>query len=120
MFNDPAAITAMVSVISLLIIAAGGAYWLGRLSNRVDRLEEKFDQLDAKVDRLDAKVDRQFIELRAEIHQLDAKFDRQFSELRSELLEEMRRGNQQLLLTLVNHRHDTDGYPVFRMPVAAE
>ena len=98
MITDPAVITAIVSVISLLIIAAGGAYWLGRLSNRVDRLEEKFDQLDAKVDRLDAKVDH----------------------LRSELLEEMRRGNQQLLLTLANHRHDEDGYPVFRMPVAAE
>ena len=100
--EDPAVITAIVSVISLLIVAAGGAYWLGRLSNRVDRLEEKVDQLDSKVDRLDAKVDRQF------------------SELRSELLEEMRRGNQQLLLTLANHRHDADGYPVFRMPVAAE
>ena len=98
MITEPAVITAIVSVISLLIIAAGGAYWLGRLSNRVDRLEEKFDQLDAKVDRLDSKVDH----------------------LRSELLEEMRRGNQQLLLTLVNHRHDEDGYPVFRMPVAAE
>ena len=91
MITEPAVITAIVSVISLLIIAAGGAYWLGRLSNRVDRLEEKVDQLDGKVD-----------------------------QLRSELLEEMRRSNQQLLLTLVNHRHDTDGYPVFRMPVAAE
>ena len=111
--ENPAIITAIVSIISLLIIAAGGAYWLGRLSNRVDRLEEKVDQLDAK-------VDRQFIELRnefrEEIRQLDAKFDRRFNEL----AEEMRRGNQQLLLALANHRHDDDGYPVFRMPVAAE
>ena len=113
MITDPAVITAIVSVISLLIIAAGGAYWLGRLSNRVDRLEEKVDQMDAK-------VDRQFNELRAEIHQLDAKFDRRIDDLRSELLEEMRRGNQQLLLALANHRHDADGYPLFRMPVAAE
>ena len=88
---DAAVITAIVGIISLLVVAAGGAYWLGRLSNRVDRLEEKVDQLDAKVDRL-----------------------------RSELLEEMRRGNQQLLLTLANHRHDADGDPVFRVPVAAE
>lgn len=92
---DAAVITAIVGIISLLIVAAGGAYWLGRLSNRVD-------QLDVKVDRLDAK------------------FDRQFSDLRNELLDEMRRGNQQLLLTLANHRHDTDGDPVFRIPVAAE
>ena len=91
MITEPAVITAIVSVISLLIVAAGGAYWLGRLSNRVDRLEEKVDQLDGKVD-----------------------------QLRSELLEEMRRGNQQLLLALANHRHDADGHPVFRMPVAAE
>ena len=88
---DAAVITAIVGIISLLIVAAGGAYWLGRLSNRVD-------QLDVKVDRLDAKVDR----------------------LHNELLDEMRRGNQQLLLTLANHRHDADGDPVFRIPVAAE
>ena len=88
---DAAVITAIVGIISLLLVAAGGAYWLGRLSNRVDRLEEKVDQLDAKVDRL-----------------------------RSELLEEMRRGNQQLLFALANHRHDADGEPVFRVPVASE
>ena len=81
---DAAVITAIVGIISLLIVAAGGAYWLGRLSNRVD-------QLDVKVDRL-----------------------------HNELLDEMRRGNQQLLLTLANHRHDADGDPVFRIPVAAE
>ena len=118
--ENPAVITAIVSVISLLIIAAGGAYWLGRLSNRVDRLEEKVDQLDAKVDRLDAKVDRRVDELRAEIHQLDAKFDRRLDELRSELIAEMRRGNQQLLLALVNHQHAADGETIFRVPVAAE
>ena len=106
---DAAVITAIVGIISLLIVAAGGAYWLGRLSNRVDQLDAKFAQLDVKVDRLDAKID-----------QMDAKFDRQFNELRTELLEEMRRGNQQLLLTLANHRHDADGDPVFRIPVAAE
>ena len=110
---DAAVITAIVGIISLLLVAAGGAYWLGRLSNRVD-------QLDVKVDRLDAKVDRQFIALREEMRQLDAKFDRRFDELRSELLEEMRRGNQQLLFALANHRHDADGEPVFRVPVAAE
>ena len=129
--ENPAVITAIVSVISLLIIAAGGAYWLGRLSNRVDRLEEKVDQLDAKVDRLDAKVDRQFSELRSEmreemrlvnqrVDQLDAKFDRRFDDLRSELIAEMRRGNQQLLLALVNHQHAADGETIFRVPVAAE
>ena len=117
---DASVLTAIVSVLSLLIVAVGGAYWLGRLSNRVDRLEERVEQLDGKVDRLDAKFDQQFIELREEMHQLDAKFDRRFNELRNELLEEMRRGNQQLLLTLANHRHDADGDPVFRVPVAAE
>ena len=98
---EAAVITAIVGIISLLLVAAGGAYWLGRLSNRVD-------QLDVKVDRL-----------AAEISQLDAKFDRRFNELRNELLEEMRRGNQQLLFALANHRHDVDGEPVFRVPVAA-
>ena len=95
---DAAVITAIVGIISLLLVAAGGAYWLGRLSNRVDQLDVKVDQLDVKVDQLDAKVDR----------------------LRSEMLEEMRRGNQQLLYALANHRHDADGEPVFRVPVAVE
>ena len=35
------------------------------------------------------------------------------------LLEEMRRGNRQLLQAL-NHTHDTEGEPAFRLPVAAE
>ena len=117
---DATVITAIVGILSLLIVAIGGAYWLGRLSNRVGRLEEKVDQLDAKVDRLDAKVDRRVDELSAEIHQLDTKFDRRIDELRSELLAEMRRGNQQLLLALTNHQHATDGETIFRVPVAAE
>lgn len=128
---DATVITAIVGILSLLIVAIGGAYWLGRLSNRVDRLEEKVDQLDAKVDRqfielraeihhLDAKVDRRVDELREEIRQLDAKFDRRIDELRSELLAEMRRGNQQLLLALTNHQHAADGETIFRVPVAAE
>ena len=95
---DTAVITAIVGIISLLLVAAGGAYWLGRLSNRVGQLDVKVDRLAAEIGQLDAKVDR----------------------LRSELLEEMRRGNQQLLFALANHRHDADGEPVFRVPVAAE
>jgi hypothetical protein len=39
---------------------------------------------------------------------------------RVELLEEMRRGNQQLLIALANHGHDDGGQPVFRVPVGAE
>ena len=95
---DASVLTAIVSVLSLLIVAVGGAYWLGRLSNRVDRLDVKVDRLAAEVGQLDAKVDR----------------------LRSEMLDEMRRGNQHLLFALANHRHDADGEPVFRVPVAAE
>jgi len=38
----------------------------------------------------------------------------------TELLEEMRRGNQQLLIALANHGHDDGGQPVFRVPVGAE
>ena len=128
---DATVITAIVGILSLLIVAIGGAYWLGRLSNRVDRLEDKVDQLESKIDQLDAKVDRQFIafrnEMREEIRlvsqrvdQLDAKFDRRFDELRNELLTEMRRGNQQLLLALANHQHAADGETLFRVPVAAE
>ena len=128
---DATVVTAIVSVLTLLVVAVGGAYWLGRLSNRVDRVEEGLGQLDAKVDRrvdelrveirrLDEKIDRRVddlrSELRAEIRQLDEKMDRRFDEV----IAEMRRGNQQLLFALANHQHDADGNTIFRVPVAAE
>ena len=88
---DPAAITAMVGIVTLLLLAAGGAYWLGKLSNRVDHLGKQVDQLSTDI-------------------------REGFRELR----EEMRRDNQQLLQALANHTHDADGLPVFRVPVSAE
>ncbi len=92
---DPAAITAMVGIVTLLLLAAGGAYWLGKLSNRVDQLGKQVDQLSTDM-------------------------REGFRELREELQEEIRRGNQQLLQALANHTHDADGLPVFRVPVSAE
>ena len=46
---DPAAITAMVGIVTLLLLAAGGAYWLGKLSNRVDQLGKQVDQLSTDI-----------------------------------------------------------------------
>ena len=37
-----------------------------------------------------------------------------------ELREEIRRGHQQVLQALVNHSHDENGHPVFRVPVSME
>ena len=37
-----------------------------------------------------------------------------------ELREEVRRGHQQVLPALVNHSHDENGSPVFRVPVSME
>ena len=113
---DPTTITAVVSVITVLALIGGGFFWLGKLSSqvgqldrRVDQMDRRIDQLDRRVDQLDKKVDQLAIDLRNEMR-----------ELRSELLEEMRRGNQQLLIALANHGHDDGGQPVFRVPVGAE
>lgn len=89
---------AAVSVISLLIMVGGGVLWLGRLSNRVDQLDKKVDRLSEEMRDLREAMQHQ----------------------RTELLEEMRRGNQQLLLALANHGHDDGGQPVFRVPVNSE
>ena len=105
----PDTITAAVSVITLLVAIGGGIFWLGKLTNRFVQLENRVGQLETRVDQLDKKVDRLAIDLREGMR-----------DLRVELLEEMRRGNQQLLIALANHGHDDGGQPVFRVPVGAE
>ena len=98
----PDTIAAAASIITLLALIAGGFFWLGKLSSQVGQLDRRVDQLDKKVDQLAT-------DLRGDM-----------GDLRTELLEEMRRGNQQLLIALANHGHDDGGQPVFRVPVGAE
>lgn len=99
---DPSVATLVINLTTLLVLIGGGVFWLGKLGNRVGQLEGRFDQLDKKVDQLPD-------ELREEMRVL-----------RAELREEIRRGNQQLLLALANHPHGTDGQPIFRVPVSPE
>lgn len=110
---DPAVLAAIVSLLTLLAVIAGGVFWLGKLSNRVGNLEKRVDQLDAKVDDVAEDLRKEMREMRNEIRE-------EMREMRSELLEEMRHGNQQLLLALVNHSHDAGGQPMFRVPVNPE
>jgi predicted nucleic acid-binding Zn-ribbon protein len=69
-------------------------------------------QLTNRVGQLENKIDRHSEELRG--------IREEMRNLREELREEMRRGNQQLLLALANHSHGSDGQPVFRVPVSPE
>ena len=102
---DPATIVAFVNVITLLILIGGGVFWLGKLGSRVSNLENRVDQLETKIDQVDKKVDQLADGMR---------------DMREEIREEIRRGNQQLLLALANHSHDADGQPIFRIPVNPE
>lgn len=95
---DPTTTTAVVSVTTVLVLIGGGFFWMGNLGSQVG-------QLDRRVDLLDKKIDQ---------------FRDDMREQRVELLEEVRRGNQQLLIALANHGHDDGGQPVFRVPVGAE
>lgn len=106
---DPATIVAIVNVITLLALIGGGIFWLGKLSNRVSHLENRVDQLENKIDQVDKKVDQLADDMREEMRNL-----------REDMREEIRRGNQQLLLALANHSHDADGQPIFRIPVNPE
>ncbi len=105
----PDTIAAVASIITLLALIAGGIFWLGQLTNRVGQLENRIDDLDDKIDQLADNLREEMRELREEMRAQ-----------RVELLEEMRRGNQQLLIALANHGHDDGGQPVFRVPVGAE
>ena len=95
---DPAVAAAVISFVTLLALIGGGFFWLGKLSNRVGNLENRVDQLADEVREMREEMRNQ----------------------RAELLEEMRRGHQQILLALANHSHDGDGQPIFRIPVNPE
>ncbi len=95
---NPDILAVIISFVTLLALIGGGFFWLGKLSNRVDQLDMKVDRLADDMRDLREGLDHQ----------------------RTELLEEMRRGNQQLLIALANHGHDDGGQPVFRVPVGAE
>ncbi len=95
---DPAVAGAVISLITLFALIGGGFFWLGKLSNRVGHLENRVDQLADEMREMCEEMRNQ----------------------RAELLEEIRRGNQQLLLALANHSHDADGQPIFRVPVSPE
>ena len=99
---NPDILSVIISFITLLALIAGGIFWLGQLTNRVGQLENRVDELGD--------------DLRGDMRNLREEMRTQ----RVELLEEMRRGNQQLLIALANHGHDDGGQPVFRVPVGAE
>ena len=84
-------ITAIASIIALLIVAGGGLYRLGKLSNQVEQL-----QVQVRDTREEMSNDM------------------------NKLREDMHRNHQQLLVALANHSHDEQGHAVFRMPPGAE
>ena len=45
-------VAAVASIITLLVLIAGGIFWLGQLTNRVGQLENRVDELDNKIDQL--------------------------------------------------------------------
>ena len=83
-------VSAAVAVIALLITIGTGIYQLGKLSAEMERLS-------AEVERLPTR-----------------------EEIRILIAEEIRRSNQQLLYSLVNHTHDADGNAVFTIPPGME
>ena len=110
---------AAISFLTLLALIGGGFFWLGKLGNRVGQLESRIGQMEDRVGQIETKVDR----LEVKVDQIETKVDQIAEELRNfreEMREEIRRSNQQILLALVNHPHDADGQPVFRVPVSPE
>ncbi len=106
---DAPTITAIASVIALLVVAGGGLYRLGKLGNQVEQL-----QVQVRDIREDMRDIRQ--EMREEMSSLRDEMREEMGALR----DEMRRNHQQLLIALANHSHDEQGHAVFRMPAGAE
>ena len=88
---DAPTITAIASIIALLIVAGGGLYRLGKLGNQVEQLQVQMRDVRE--------------EMREEM---------------KDLRDEMRRNHQQLLVALANHSHDEQGHAIFRMPPGTE
>lgn len=99
---DAPTITAIASIIALLIVAGGGLYRLGKLGNQVEQLQVQVRDVRD--------------EMRDEMSNLREEMRDDMNNLR----EEMRRNHQQLLAALANHSHDEQGHAVFRMPPGAE
>ena len=121
---EPGTIGAIVSVAALLLAIGGGIFWWGKFSNRVIQLETRVGQVEQKVDQLSEDLRKEMREhreqMQREMREHREQMQREMRDMRNELLEEMRRGNQHLLLALVNHSHEADGHPVFRVPVSPE
>ena len=110
---DAPTITAIASVIALLIVAGGGLYRLGRLGNQVEQLQVQMRDVREEM-RGDMNSLRE--EMRGDMNSLREEMRGDVNSLR----EEMRRNHQQLLVALANHGHDEQGHAVFRMPPGAE
>ena len=124
---DAPTITAIASVIALLVVAGGGLYRLGKLGNQVEQLQVQVRDIreDMRDIRQEMRDTRQ--EMREEMSSLRDEMREEMSSLRDEMREEMgalrdemRRNHQQLLIALANHSHDEQGHAVFRMPAGAE
>lgn len=84
----------VVAVVAVISLIGGSLFWMGYVSGQVEEMDEKVQSLE--VDIRDMRNEMQT--------------------MRSELLEEIRRGNDQMLEALYNHTHDDDGDAVFRRP----
>ena len=83
-------VSAAVAVLALLITIGTGIYQLGKLSAEMESLSAEVEQLPTR------------------------------EEIRILIDGEIRRNNQQLLYSLVNHTHDADGNAVFTTPPGME
>jgi len=117
---DPAIAGAVASFITLLALISGGFFWLGKLSTRVGNLEVKVDRLADEMREMRKEMSDQRSETLQAMNDQRNELLQAMNDQRNELLEQMRQGNQQLLLALANHSHDTDGQPIFRVPVSPE
>ena len=99
---QPPVIAAVALLVTILALAGGSLYRLGRIISRVEEIGYRVNRLDDRIDRLDDRVERAAQEMHAEMRAFN---------------ENMQRNHEQLLAALAGHTHDEAGQSVFRSPL---
>ena len=105
---EPSVISAIVSVITLLVLVFGGAYWLGKIGSRVTRLETDVAQLATVVAQLTVTVARnseQIAALTATVAQHSEQIERNSEQIAALTITVARHSEQIAALTETVARH---------------
>lgn len=116
-----AELIAIVGLGAMLFVAGtGAAYALGNLPRRSE-FKDANEKNQASHKELSDKIEVVHKELSGRIDVVHKELSDKIEQSQANVLAEIRRGHQQLLRALINHRHlEPDGEPIFTEPPDTE